>query len=74
MAKEVWRARRRQARALPLAGEGATMRRAWQWMRSSEASWKTARGPIAVAKLEIGRLGWQIQDDFRLEWNDVELT
>ena len=42
-------------------------------MRSSEASWKTARGPIAAAKLELGRLGWQIQDDFRLEWNGVEV-
>ena len=49
------------------------MRRAWQWMRSSEASWKIARGPVAVARLEIGRLGWQMQDDFRLEWNEVEV-
>ena len=62
-AKEVWLAScGQEGRALPLS----RLSRLWRLSLCGPKGWRSARGPMAVARLEAKRLGWSFDDPFTL--------
>ena len=61
-AGEAWRAAGRDEHATSLGSLQALCHAARS--HAVAASWRTARGPIAVAFLELGRIGWQWNQPF----------
>ena len=73
LSKEVWRARARQARALPIGGANDGLTGAWRLVVDNTTTWKTATGPIDVAAIELRRLGWQARENFSISKGDITL-
>ena len=66
LAKEFWRARDRDAAALPLSGEPANLRDAWRVVCTYEGGWRDAEGPLHVAALELQRAGFVALEGYNI--------
>eukprot|EP00972_Heterocapsa_arctica_P015224 2242032-Heterocapsa_arctica.AAC.1 len=66
-AVEVWKAANQE---YPRAFTLPKLRAHWEASCSSKnLSWRTARGPMANARLEARRLGWYFEGPFKLRTN-----